>query len=285
MKKLLGIIALGLLLSVGVGTVHAQTSATDQIADLLEQVRKLQDQIAELRGEIQEKIAIAAELKEGMTSEDVKLLQEMLAADPDVYPEGLITGFFGPLTKMAVMKFQEKHGLEAVGSVGPKTRAQLNGLLSDETFKCKAWGRLIAPGQLKKHGNVTIDVSNCANVPGGIAKKLGGDWKGATTTATSTSDTKAPVISDIDTDDIGTTTTEVSWRTNEKARGIVWYDTDDNVDLDASEMESVSTLKTTQSLTLENLSASTTYYFIVVATDKAGNSATSTVQNFETDDD
>ena len=73
-------------------------------------------------------------LGEGMKSADVKKLQEMLASDPSIYPEGIVSGFFGRLTKKAVQRFQEKYGIVSGGTpdttgygyVGPKTRAKLN---------------------------------------------------------------------------------------------------------------------------------------------------------------
>src|SRR6185437_2528917 len=37
------------------------------------------------------------------------------------------TGYFGSLTQAAVEQYQTAHGLEAVGNVGPLTRASLNG--------------------------------------------------------------------------------------------------------------------------------------------------------------
>lgn len=55
---------------------------------------------------------------------DVKLLQKFLSVY-GVYPEGLITGYFGPLTEAAIKKFQEKESLEAVGIAGPKTRGRI----------------------------------------------------------------------------------------------------------------------------------------------------------------
>jgi peptidoglycan hydrolase-like protein with peptidoglycan-binding domain len=39
---------------------------------------------------------------------------------------GPITGYFGELTKAAVVSFQRAKGLEPVGSVGPLTRGELN---------------------------------------------------------------------------------------------------------------------------------------------------------------
>ena len=61
------------------------------------------------------------------------MLQTVLANDPDVYPNGLITGYFGPATLAAVKKFQVKYGIASSGNpgyglVGPKTRAKLNEL-------------------------------------------------------------------------------------------------------------------------------------------------------------
>lgn len=66
--------------------------------------------------------------------EDVRTLQEFLAKDKTLYPEGAATGYFGPATERAVKKFQEKYGLtrpgdQGYGYVGPKTRERLNALL------------------------------------------------------------------------------------------------------------------------------------------------------------
>ncbi len=71
-------------------------------------------------------ISITYSLSRGMENEQVKKLQEILARDHDVYPEGLVTGYFGPATERALKLFQKKHGLEQVGYVGPKTRKLLN---------------------------------------------------------------------------------------------------------------------------------------------------------------
>lgn len=75
------------------------------------------------------KIVILNELHMGMKNDQVKLLQIFLARDPLLYPEGKITGYFGPLTKAAVKRFQAKHGIAMVGRVGPRTLAKLNELM------------------------------------------------------------------------------------------------------------------------------------------------------------
>lgn len=69
--------------------------------------------------------AFVSDLSVGASGGDVTRLQQLLASDPSVYPEGLVTGYFGNLTVKAVRAFQAKYGLSQVGRVGPATRAKL----------------------------------------------------------------------------------------------------------------------------------------------------------------
>lgn len=70
----------------------------------------------------------SADLAFGARGEAVRVLQRALAAD-DVYPEKLVTGYFGPLTERAVKVFQAKYSITPVsGYVGPKTRQKLQQL-------------------------------------------------------------------------------------------------------------------------------------------------------------
>lgn len=71
--------------------------------------------------------------KRGSRGADVTALQTFLAQYKDIYPDGLVTGYFGPATEKAVGLFQEKYGIakkgdDGYGTVGPKTRAKLNSL-------------------------------------------------------------------------------------------------------------------------------------------------------------
>lgn len=79
--------------------------------------------------------AFKSDLEYRSQGKEVKELQKCLAQDPTIYPEGEITGFFGPATKRAVIRFQEKHhkdilepwGFEkGTGMVGKTTRNKLN---------------------------------------------------------------------------------------------------------------------------------------------------------------
>ncbi len=76
-------------------------------------------------------------LKLASAGDEVRLLQTWLSRDSSVYPGGKITGYFGALTKIAVIKFQEKYASEILtpnglskgtGMVGASTRAKLNSL-------------------------------------------------------------------------------------------------------------------------------------------------------------
>ena len=81
--------------------------------------------------------SLQSDLVLGDENAKVKILQECLAKDSQVYPEGVVNGIFGSLTRQAVIRFQEKYtgellsplGLtKGTGKVGPLTREKLNSL-------------------------------------------------------------------------------------------------------------------------------------------------------------
>jgi len=79
--------------------------------------------------------AFKSTLVVGSQGAEVKELQKCLSKDPEIYPEGNISGYFGSKTKAAVIRFQEKYkedvlspfGLtKGTGDVKSKTREKLN---------------------------------------------------------------------------------------------------------------------------------------------------------------
>jgi len=54
-------------------------------------------------------------------------------ADKGYYPEKQFTGYFGPLTKKAVQRFQKAQGIIQTGTVGVKTTAAICGNISSQT--------------------------------------------------------------------------------------------------------------------------------------------------------
>lgn len=75
-------------------------------------------------------------LSRKMSGPDVRALQTLLKAQgADIYPEGLITGYFGSLTERAVQRLQLKYGVvnassdPGFGYVGPKTRSIINSII------------------------------------------------------------------------------------------------------------------------------------------------------------
>jgi hypothetical protein len=123
----------------------AQTTDTqNQVQSLLQQIQALQMQLKTLlasstgswtmsssanflnTGQMGKFVCITLgrNLRQGDQGEDVRKLQEMLMGDSDNEFNGTATGFFGPLTMKAMMKFQMRMGIASTtdGSVGPKTR-------------------------------------------------------------------------------------------------------------------------------------------------------------------
>lgn len=76
------------------------------------------------------RLPIINQLDVGATGNDVLRLQTLLAMNPTIYPAGLVTGYYGPMTKTAVTQFQIGYGLDPVGRVGPLTRAKMNSLIA-----------------------------------------------------------------------------------------------------------------------------------------------------------
>lgn len=102
------------------------------IEQLLAQIESLKQQIAVLQGNRPQIScsSLNSNLYIGLSSNNVTCLQEFLRSQgPAVYPEALVTGFFGNLTRSAVMRFQQAHGILTTGFVGVLTRAKINTLL------------------------------------------------------------------------------------------------------------------------------------------------------------
>ena len=80
-------------------------------------------------------VTITKTLKMGSENSEVKALQKALAQDKTIYPEGKATGYYGPATQRAIIRFQKKYGIDPVGFVGPQTRKKLNEVYGTKTVQ------------------------------------------------------------------------------------------------------------------------------------------------------
>ena len=93
-------------------------------------------------------------LKYKSRNKDVTTLQEFLAQYPDIYPEGITSGYFGVATRKAVERFQEKYGIALPGDlgygiVGPATRAKINSLINSAQNGISNLAQNISSGQVQ----------------------------------------------------------------------------------------------------------------------------------------
>lgn len=58
----------------------------------------------------------------GTRSEEIKMIQEILKTDPNIYPEGFVTGYFGRLTERAIKRLQKRCGLPETGLIDEATK-------------------------------------------------------------------------------------------------------------------------------------------------------------------
>lgn len=62
----------------------------------------------------------------GSTGEEVRILQGALATDKNVYPSGIVSSYFGNLTKQAVINFQKKNKISSSGKIDEATAKKFN---------------------------------------------------------------------------------------------------------------------------------------------------------------
>lgn len=119
----------------GAGRFGPQTRL--KLTDVLHKV-ETQKQIAEKWAEFH----FEEDITKGKRSADVLKLQEILVQQE--FMDHVPTGYFGKITKAALIEFQEANGLiknefsAGAGIVGPKTREKLNFFLSQEQEDFKA---------------------------------------------------------------------------------------------------------------------------------------------------
>lgn len=178
--------------STATSTQSAIDSLKALIAQLQSQVKELQtkvqalvtarQEVRESAAEVKDTLKEIKELRKGMTAEEIRAIQQILAADPSIYPEGLITGYFGPATEKALERFREKHKIreEEKDKIGEKTLQKIKELLQERKEiklengrKCVIVppGHLVAPGFLKK-ATSTPAIPECQILPRGIEKLL-----------------------------------------------------------------------------------------------------------------
>ena len=301
MKKLTLLLAIFLVFA-SVGTVSAETATDATVQAQVDSINSLTEQITVLQAERKSKLsALIIQLRQGTRNDAVTALQTLLALDPSIYPQGLVTGYFGKLTSAAVKKFQARNGLEQVGYVGPRTVEKLkkladeNELTIDEDASVALGstsgarglakklcaiippGHFIAPGLLKKTGGVRPTVPTCQTLPKGIKDKIDGIKP-----LPDSSDKTAPVISDVATSELSAASVKVTWKTNENSKSKVWYGTANPLVTDTALSVLDNTLVTDHSLTVSSLTPSTVYYFIVGGADLAGNESKSAQGTFTT---
>jgi peptidoglycan hydrolase-like protein with peptidoglycan-binding domain len=257
----------------------------------------LKSQIKDAKGDLKDakrELKFVRSLTRGMSGDDVRDLQELLAQDPTIFSLANITGFFGPLTEEAIRKFQRKHGIEAIGVFGPKTQAKILALFVGRELPPGIIARLGLAGASTTPGQGFVTI---CHKPAGAAQQtlvvavpalgahLGhGDSVGvcAGTTPTPT-DTTRPVISAVSASSTSSTTAQVLWTTNENSSGRVWYGTASPLVLGGSTANVFNgAFSLSHVFNLSSLTASTTYFFVVESKDPANNTATSSQSSFTT---
>ncbi len=195
---------------------------------------------------------LTRELQFGMNGSDVSAVQTFLATDRALYPQGMVTGYFGSFTKNAVTNFQLRNEIPAVGRIGPMTLPIMNLQMATGMY----------PGM-------------------GVYTTPTGGYTGA--------DIFAPTISNLNVNTVRNSAT-VAWNTDEIASGSVYYSTSPlnvsesmtSVSIGGSQAMTDVGLHASQNITVTGLQPGTTYYFMAYTTDAYGNVTVTWPSTFQT---
>ena len=69
------------------------------------------------------------QLELGSIGSNVVQLQQFLAKEPSIYPEGIVSGYFGTFTQVAVMRFQKIYNISETGKVDIVTQAKIKQIM------------------------------------------------------------------------------------------------------------------------------------------------------------
>ena len=173
---------------------------------------------------------LSRQLDIGSTGSDVTALQTFLAQDPTLYPQGLVTGYFGTLTAAAVSNFQARNGISNVGRVGPITLAALNAQMNNGT------------------------------VTGGVQSGTAGP----AITGVSVSAGRNNALVNWNTNQYAQGVVYYS------TVPLTTYENANSVNVSGNTAMTDSGLHASQSVSLPNLSPNTTYYYLIYTTNQAG---------------
>lgn len=140
-KLILSSLTFAVVLSVAPLTAKAQTidlaEALQRMNSIIAEMEKLRTEFSALANSVgsqhtspsvlgaQADAIFTMPLVFGETNDDIKRIQKLLATDPEIYPYGVASGFFGPKTEEAIKNLQARNGWDTPGVVGPSTKALL----------------------------------------------------------------------------------------------------------------------------------------------------------------
>jgi peptidoglycan hydrolase-like protein with peptidoglycan-binding domain len=149
-----------------------------------------------------------------------------------IYPEGLVTGYFGSLSRSAVKRFQAQYGFDQVGRVGPVTRDKINSLINQGgwTISDISGPAIYAVNNAITNTSATFTWTTNENATGKV-------FYGTSPIA----------MNEGDINSVGFGSTNGFVASND---GLV---------------------RTSQQVTIQNLQPNTIYYYVIVSTDLTGN--------------
>ena len=273
------------VVSVVFGANPVLSATNTQLEQLLAQVSALQNQVNSLQpsaGGINNATAIST-ARPGDFNDNVKNIQKFLASDSSLYPEGIINGRFGPATTRAIKRFQQRHGLDQVGNVGPKTLSKIKELISNSSLAGQ--GSIVSnpalTGVIKTvpiNPSLIISGPTTTTPPANPAPKISIT---APNPISAPSNSLKLEIFGLNEINITTSTVRIDWHTNKSSFGKMYFSMDPLVSDNYLVLDTPA-IGSSHFFALNTLSSRTKYYYYVEAKDAVGNIVKSPIRSFST---
>lgn len=216
------------------------------------------------------------DVRAGSLGSSVAVVQLVLAQQsPSIYPEKLVTGYYGNLTAQAVKRFERMHDLPETGAISGETKKKFNEVMQQAKIF------MSTPGSYCTTSNIVglSAKSGISHVPVCTNPLL---VPGSDTSISMQVATGSPSFFYVDVYEVTGSGAKIALGVDRPVKAVAYYAPVAEHVNDASQSVEGHVFQKIHALRMDSLKKGTSYNVYVLVTDMSGNMATSSMKSFKT---